>query len=177
MIASMLPYRWTAILVIVLGLLAAIGFERLQLADARLEVSHLQEAKALEDKQRADLRAKQVADTAATQAAIVDAAAEQGKNDAEKLAAIAADRDRVLRLLRNHSRVAGPAAVPSSATTAGGGSAGADGAGSATPDVPASPVDFLVGEAARADQQSVALESCLRQYEGARRLINGADKK
>lgn len=165
--------RWIAL--IVLGLLVAtIGVQTLRLANARLEVAHLQQAKAIEDKTRADLRAKQVADAAAREQAMVAAGAEQGRKDAEQIARLDADRDRLDGLLRNRPRRPGPGAVPSPAAPAGCSCASPGGATGAQ--LYAEDGEFLAREAARADRAVIQLQSCLAQFEAGRKQLSGIGK-
>lgn len=166
-------------LAVVALLLAAIGVQTLRLANAELDYAHLDAVVAKERQSAAELFAKDIQHTRDIEQQLVTQGEAQRKQDEEALRALGADRDRLGRLLaaRAH-RPAAVAVVPAAGAVAGSGSGSGAGDPSGTgAGLYAEDGVFLAGEAAAAKRYTIALRSCLRQYEDARETLNQPTEK
>jgi hypothetical protein len=157
-------------------LVAGLGVQTLRLASANTDIAKL-EAKA---SKTTALQASSalLADQGhrATEQSITAKAEVTKKEDDEKIRTLAADASRLERLLRDRPhRPAVAANVPAPAASVGGGGASgplATGAGLYSEDG-----SFLAREAARAKRILIERDSCLVQYEDARKRLNGEGAK
>lgn len=146
-----LALRYWYVLVIA-GLLAALGVQQVRVANAHAEVSWLRE-------QYAEAARKAEADARATERKWQDQANETAKAKDETILNINARLDDALGELRNRpSRPAGD--VPSTANTC----KGTTGAG-----IYAEDAAVVIREAARADRLRAALAACYSQYDALKR--------
>lgn len=133
-------------------------------------ISHLKTEHAQEEVASSRAHAEAIAAADEKYRQLVKAGAAQGKKDEQALAALAADRGRLERLLRNRPYRPAPG-VPGTPAASGSGSAGATGAGLYREDG-----EFLAGEAAAAKRIAIERDSCLAQYHNAERQLNGSSK-